>query len=85
MTGRSRIRTVIEQARLAELGRQRTEADIAMRRHAKGCPQCSRGMSVTGKYCDDGYSLAMVRARTRFAWDHRFDHSAAPGEQITLF
>lgn len=68
-----------EMARVKRLRDERDRAQEAFRLHCQHCPRCHLGIVLSRDTCDEGWQLAILRARANNAWANR-DRITAPGK-----
>ena len=85
--GRSKVPGRISEAMqaTARLRKAVKDANIAMGTHMVACYQCSQAVSITGDYCEDGWPIAIVRARALYNWNNRTQITARRPQTGTLF
>lgn len=71
-------RFAAQMARVKRLRAERDAAQLAFRKHCQVCAACHLGIILSRDACDEGWQLAMARARANNAWNKR-DAITAPG------
>jgi len=82
---KSAIRSPVYQKRIRRLRVARDQAETEWRKHTLICSACHLGVILAREACDEGWAIAIKRAKARSNWANRETLASGNATQGTLF